>query len=366
MLDRDLYFLALQCMPSVGPILSRQLVAHCGGLSEVFQASEKDILKTPGIGPSVLSKMNRECALEVAVKLYKKHQDHGIQQVSYLDDHYPQRLRHFEDSPVCLFYQGDIEVLNKSRSISVVGTRDATMYGRQVADHVIQSLSDVDPLIISGLAYGIDSIAHQAAIHYGMKTIAILGNGLPKIYPSSNERLAKDIVRAGGAIVTQFPIGDKPDREHFPMRNKIVAYLSDATLVVESKASGGSMITANFAFHNHRELFAVPGRTTDESSEGCNKLIQANMAQLAISGDDIMKSMNWTRSSTTKKQARLPIGLSEHEQLVYDVIKATPEIHINDLRTGVNLNRSRLAELLLEMEMSGLIVPIAGGRYLIA
>lgn len=360
--DDYLYVIGLTQLDEIGDILAKDLVAYCGGIKAFYEEHPKNLAKIPGIGESRLAAMNRDAALKRAESILKDVQKYHLHVVSYLDDHYPERLKVYRDTPVCLYYQGHNR-LQDDKMISIVGTRSPTSYGRKMCQRIIEGLRTEGLSIVSGLAYGVDSIAHQSALDSDQRTIAVLGNGLPDIYPSGHHSLGQKILSNGGTIISQFPPGTSPDRENFPLRNKVVAYISDCTLVIESKASGGSMITANFAFHNHKELFAVPGRSTDEYSEGCNALIKSNMAHLVQDAQDILHNMNWHRQKPRRVQRSLPLGLSDSAQAIYEHLNRVEEAHIDQLAEVLNSSQAALSAGLLELEISGLIRALAGKRY---
>lgn len=360
----SIHELALLFLEDIGPITVRNLVSYCGGAEAVFTEKRQHLLKIPGVGEHRSLLAGRDDALLKAEHELKLLQKYNLKAVFYLSDEYPQRLKGHPDSPILLTYTGDIN-LNADRMLAVVGTRTPTSYGRMKCEQLVGELTASGVTIVSGMAYGIDAIAHKASLDNGLPTIGVLGNGLPEVYPAEQRTIAKQMSGGKGALVSQFPCHAKPDREHFPMRNKTVAYMTDATLVIESRASGGSMITANFAFHNHRELFALPGRSIDQTSEGCNKLIKANMAQLIVAGSDILKSMNWEQPKQLPKQKKLPLNLNEQDIGLVKLIEENPEIHIDALAAQSGLTNSNLAASLLQLEIDGVIKQTAGKRYML-
>ena len=360
-----LYEIALLFLKDIGPVTVRNLVSYCGGVEAVFKEKKQYLLKIPGIGQHRSSIMDRDEALKIAEKEIELIQKNKLKTLFYLDDDFPHRLKAHADSPILLIYRGEA-ILNADRMLAIVGTRTPTAYGRMKCEQIIRELSSSGVTVVSGMAYGIDAAAHKASLDVGLPTIGVLGNGLPEVYPQDQHALSKNMLAKNGALISQFPCHAKPDRENFPMRNKTVAYMTDATLVIESRASGGSMITANFAFHNHRDLFALPGRSIDQTSEGCNKLIKANMAQLVTEGNDILKSMNWEKPLKSAVQSKMLIDLGEDESKIIELIKKTPEIHIDQLTAHMQLSNSHLAAVLLQLELSGIIKQAAGKRYILA
>jgi len=364
-MSRKLHEIALSFLVDIGPVTARNLVSYCGSAQAVFEETTQRLLKIPGVGKHRAAFNDRSKALKRAESELKHLEKNNLNAHFYLDESYAERLKVYPDSPIILYTTEGVE-FNHPRTLAIVGTRKPTDYGRMKCEQIVQELRKYDIAIVSGLAYGVDVIAHKTSVANGIPTIGVLGNGLPNVYPSTHNSIAKKMQSMGGGLVTQFSSEEKPDREHFPMRNKTVAYMTDATLVIESKASGGSMITANFAFHNHKDLFALPGRTIDTFSEGCNKLIKANLAQMVTCGEDIVKSMLWDIEKPKARQAELFHDLSDEESKIINSIQASPEIHVDKLAKEVGMNNAQLAAALLQLELKGLIRQSAGKRYLLA
>jgi DNA processing protein len=290
-----------------------------------------------------------------------------IQCLTLNDASYPSRLRECEDAPLALFYRGNTP-LNAQKVISIVGTRHATRYGEELCSSFMQDLVNLcpDTLIISGLAYGIDIHAHRAALQQDFPTVGVLAHGLDRIYPSAHRKTAIEMMNHGG-LLTEFMSGTNPDRQNFVKRNRIVAGMSDATIIVESAAKGGALITAELAESYHRDCFAFPGRTTDIYSAGCNELIKNNRASLILSAEDFVNAMGW--SSTHKKakeavQRELFLDLSDEEKNIVNLLQETPEgIQINTLVVKANIPINRMSPLLFELEMKGVVRALAGGIY---
>jgi DNA processing protein len=359
-----LFEIALSFLDDIGPVTARSLVSYCGGVEAVFRESKQQLLKIPGVGEHRSKLANRDHALALAEKELELIEKFNLKTFFYLDEDYPHRLKSYQDSPILLYGKGTLN-FNTDRLLAVVGTRKQTDYGRMKCEQIIEELRAAGVTIVSGLAYGIDAISHKASVKNRMPTIGVLGNGLPEIYPKSHASLVRSMLEHEGGLISQFHCHTMPDRENFPMRNKTVAYMTDATLVIESKASGGSMITANFAFHNFKELFALPGRSIDVSSEGCNKLIKANMAQLVTHGDDILKAMSWDIPQRQKAiQSTLFLELSDDEKTLVDIIRETPDIHIDQISIKSQLPNSIMISLLLHLELQGLIKQTVGKRYI--
>lgn len=282
------------------------------------------------------------------------------------DDEYPQRLKECGDAPLCLFYCGTAD-LNARRIISMVGTRKCTEYGKDLCRHFIADLKRYHPdvLVVSGLAYGVDVHAHGAAIENGMETVGVLAHGLDMIYPSAHRRIAVQMAKQGG-LLTEYMSATVPDKGNFVRRNRIVAGICDATIVVESAARGGGLITAELAEAYHRDVFAFPGRVYDEYSEGCNRLIKDNRAVLIQSAEDFVNAMCWDNPLAAKKEPRqqeLFVELTEEEQLIVNTLKNVDDKQINHIVVESGIPYSRVSVLMFELEMKGVVAPIGGARY---
>lgn len=284
--------------------------------------------------------------------------------ISCLDENFPKRLLHCYDCPPIIFYKGNAS-LNAQRILGVVGTRTPTAYGKHVIDTFFEGFISASITVISGLAFGIDSIAHRTALRNGLPTIAVLGHGLDIIYPSLNIPLAREMITNGG-LVTEFPFGTKPDKQNFPKRNRIVAGMCDAVLVVESGEKGGSIITAELAIEYNRDVFACPGRIADDKSWGCNELIKTNRAQLVNTFDDLLLNMNWKKGPDTAYQKTLFPTLNEEEKRVADLLQKQdcPDIDTISLATG--FTPGKLSQILLSLEINGVVYRLSGNRYRIS
>jgi DNA processing protein len=279
------------------------------------------------------------------------------------DPEYPQRLLNCYDSPTLLFYKGTAD-LNASKVVAIVGTRSNTDYGKQFTEDLIAALSSQQALIISGLAIGIDAYAHKAALKNDLPTVGVVGHGLDKIYPSVNKGLARDMALQNGGILSEFFSGTLPDKHNFPLRNRIVAGMSDATIVVETLVSGGSMITAKLADAYNRDVFAVPGRTTDTKSKGCNYLIKNNKAILLTDADQLLDIMGWQeKKKKVKKQKELFIELTPEEKQVIDILKQKESVHIDEINISSGLSSSAVAAAILNLELQSVIGSMPGKMY---
>jgi len=358
-----LYKLALSFIPNIGAIGAKTLISYCGGIKEVFEAKKSDLLKIPGIGVKKVNDVISNDALFLAEKELNLIQKAQVSIAFYLDDNYPARLRNYPDCPLLLYLKGQFFDPTK-KTVAIIGTRQPSHYGIGVCERITESLNEFDVTILSGLAYGIDTIAHRKSVECQMRTYGILGNGIDKIYPSSNRSLVSKMLVDGG-IISEFPFSTQPDRENFPKRNRIIAGMADAIVVIESKRKGGSIITAEIANDYNKDVFAVPGNWDAEKSEGCNWLIKTHKAHLISSVKDIAYIMGW-EAGQVNQQMELGIGLNESEQNIVKIIKDHPEISFDSILYRSDQNLSRLSTMLLNLEFKGLIKSLPGKNYILA
>lgn len=353
------YQIGITMIPKIGSINAKKLIAYCGGVEGVFKQSKSALLKIPGIGEVIANYIAKQKVLDKAKLEVDFVQKHNISTFFYLDSDYPNRLRHCDDGPIVLFVKGKEEIdFNHTKIISVVGTRNITDYGKEVCEDIINNLvkRGHNPIIVSGLAYGVDVCAHKAALKNNIPTIAVLGHGLDKMYPAVHRSVAKDIFKQG-ALITDFPSETQFDRNNFIKRNRIIAGLSDATIVVESAETGGSLITADIAMSYNREVLAVPGAVHQKYSKGCNLLIKSNKAALLESADDIEFQLGWETKADQKKHTQLNIfpELSREDQVVYDVIREHGQEVIDVICFKTKMPSSKVSSILLKLEFDGLI-----------
>jgi DNA processing protein len=356
--------IALSLIPGVGDINARKLVSHIGSVEAVFSESYRNLIKIPGIGSSLAKAVCERSYLEKAGNEAEYVSKNGIKTYFYLDDDYPYRLRQCDDSPVTFYFKGYSD-LNAPRILSVVGTRNATPRGKELCENIIGALAfgHSDLIIISGLAYGIDIAAHKAALANDLQTVGVLAHGFKTIYPSVHTSIAREIEKTGG-LISDFLSGDLPERNNFIKRNRIIAGLSDATLVVESGTKGGALITADIAGSYNRDVFAVPGRPGDQWSAGCNNLIKNNKAALVENAADIEYFLNWKSSeSKIPVQRSLFNELTDAEKLIYEEVNKNGEINIDLLCRAVDIPVYRLSSMLLQMEFNGLLKCYPGNLY---
>lgn len=365
--QRLLSLIALSKIPLVGPMTGRNLVAYCGSPEKVFQMPVKKLAKIPQIGPVIAQYIKTSNVQDEAERELRLHLDAGLRAIDYLDPAYPRRLKHFDESPLVLYCQGSPD-FDPVRTLGIIGTRKPTPQGKIFTEELVCALRPFGLTIISGMAHGIDCFAHEYALREGIPTIGVLGHGLKTIYPAVHRSIARQMTGMNG-LITEFQWDTKPNKENFPMRNRIIAAMSDALIVVESKEKGGSMITAEFANRYNKDVFALPGRPCDPYSKGCNLLIKSNKAHLAESADDLVRIMQWEPVNTGIKMTRqtmLPLDLSENERHLIDVIAAQPESQIDAIGYRMEMPPSQLSPLLLDLEFKGLIHQLPGKRYVLA
>lgn len=357
-----LHQIGLTLVSGVGDMLIRNLVSYCGNAEAVFHQPTSKLLKIPGIGKKIADEIQKAEVLKRAEQEIKFIEKHKIVTHFFTDASYPTRLKECADSPALLYYKGNAD-LNHARTISLVGTRKATDYGKQICADFIAELSSLNVLIISGLAYGIDITAHKESIKNKLPTIGVLGHGLDRIYPASHRSVAEKMVDNGG-LITEFMSQTIPDRENFPKRNRIIAGLADATIVVEGQITGGALITAEIANSYNRDVFAFPGRINDEFSSGCNEMIRRNKAALINSATHFIEMMGWEQQSNLKTpQTKLFADLSKEENHLVDILKSADKIHIDELVNKSGFTQSKLASLLLGLEFKLVVKSLPGKIY---
>lgn len=363
--QQRLYQVGLTMLPMVGSVLAKNLLAYCGSAEQVFKMPKSKLEKIPMIGPERAKAIAEAEVLKEAEVEVKFMEAYNIQPLFFTDDTYPQRLKECADAPLLLYYKGRAN-LNADRVVAVVGTRRVTDYGKEVTRKLIDALSNSGILVVSGLAYGVDAIAHAAALEAGLDTVGVLGHGLNTIYPAQNKPMAKRMVEQGG-LLTEYKSTDEMSPHNFPNRNRIVAGMSDATVIVESAVDGGALLTATIAHSYNRDVFAYPGRVHDKVSAGCNALIKANKATLIESAEDLLLAMNWhagaEEAKSKPRQRQLALNLSDEEKRVYDYLNEKGETDIDTLTANCEAHSGSLAVVLLEMEMNGLLVSLPGKRY---
>jgi len=364
-MNRD-YQIALTLINGVGTLIAKKLLQHFGSAERVFNASIKELLQIEGIGKKTAEAVVNTNALALAKEALTFIEKHQIQVLFHDETNYPKRLKNCYDAPLLLYYKGTAD-LNKTRVVSIVGTRNATSYGKMICKQLIEVLKPYDVLITSGLAHGVDAAAHRESVLAEVPTVGVLGHGLDRIYPAVHRELAAKMIKNGG-LLTEFLPGTNPDRENFPKRNRIIAGMADVTIVVEASIKGGALITAEIANSYHRDVYAFPGRVDDEFSEGCNFLIKTNRAGLINHPKDLIYYLGWDDEVPKKKQhvqAQLPLELNKEERLVCEALLKSA-LAVDELFVITNIAQSRLAIILLTLEMKGIIVALPGKLYKLA
>lgn len=356
------YQIALTLLKGIGPKKARHLISKLGGIEPLFKESINAISKKAEMNPILLKQMNREKALEEAKYHEAFIEKHQVKTLFYSDAIYPQRLKQCSDAPTLLFQQGNANV-NHERIVAIVGTRYATEYGKSVCEEIIEGFVGKNVLVVSGLAYGIDICVHQLCLKHSIPTFAVLGHGLDRVYPYEHKTIAQRMLQNGG-LLTEYLPGTKPDRENFPMRNRIVAGMSDATIVIESKESGGSLITAELANDYSRDVFAIPGNVGQIHSKGCNLLISKQKAHLITGSKDFLTWMQWDKEEKPKLiQRSFFTDFSEDEQKIITILETEGEQNIDILAIKAKLPVSKTSVYLFNLEMAGAVKALPGKKF---
>ena len=357
------YQIALSLIPGIGCVNAKSLVAFLGSVEAIFSANEKSLTKIPGIGAITAKKIYESDVLDRASEELEFIEKNDIQYAFYLDDNYPARLKRCVDAPLVLFWKGNVN-FNTGKIVAMVGTRNATAYGRDFCNSLVQDMAQRGGYcVISGLAYGIDVAAHKACLKQGIPTIGVLAHGLERIYPAIHQSVAAKMLSTGG-LVTDFISETRIDRQNFLRRNRIIAGLADATIIVESAEKGGSLVTADIADSYNRDIFAVPGRSVDLYSRGCNKLIKENKATLIENLNDLEYAMSWqqTVDKPSRIQKQLFVELTADEQTIMDELK-DHELYIDQLCSQSDMSMGKVSSVLLGLEFKGLVSSLPGKMY---
>ncbi len=361
-----LYQIGLTLAKGVGDIIAKQLIESVENIEILFKEKKRLLEKLPGVTLRLAESIQNPEVLRRAEREIEFIQKNRIQTFFYTDENYPQRLKECIDSPIVLYYKGNAD-LNAKKIISIVGTRHATAYGKETTEKLLSEIAVFYPdiVIVSGLAYGIDVFSHKAALKESLPTIAVLAHGLDRIYPQQHKNTAVEMLQKGG-LLTDFISETNPDRQNFVKRNRIVAGISDCTIVVESATKGGALITAEIASSYGKDVLAIPGKINAHYSKGCNKLIKENKAALVENAEDIIKTLCWEDIKKEKSigpvQTNLFPDLSEEEQKLYKIL-SQGELQINLLSLQSNMQVSKLSAYLFEMEMKGIVKCFPGGVY---
>lgn len=364
MLQQDLFYaLALLKVEGIGDVTAKKLISHLGSPEDVFKAKNVNLAKIDGIGATLIKNLQNSQVFKLAEAELNFIQKENIEVLFYQDALYPERLKQCYDAPVLLFTSGNINLENR-KIISIVGTRQITSYGIDFCKKLISDLAPLNPIIVSGFAYGVDIVAHQAAMENNLQTIGILAHGLNQIYPKTHKKYISKVEQNGG-FMTEFWSTSNPDRENFVKRNRIVAGISEATIVIESAEQGGSLVTANLANEYNRDVFAVPGRITDKYSQGCNLLVKTNKAQMLTTASDLIYHLNWDLKKEHSKsiQKQLFVSLEDDEQIIFEFLKNKNKEHLDIISIETKIPVFKLSSLLITMELKGVIRPLPGKYF---
>ena len=363
MSEQDLfYLLALLRVEGVGDIMAKKLLANFGSAEEIFKTKTNQIAAIDGVGSVLLKNLKDKAVFEKANQELEFINKNNIKVSFFKEENYPERLKHCIDAPVLIFSAGNINLENK-KIISIVGTRQITSYGIEFCKKLIEDLAPLDPIIVSGFAYGVDIVAHQFAMENKLQTIGVLAHGLNQIYPKTHKKYMSKMEENGG-FITEFWSSTNPDKENFVRRNRIVAGMTEATIVIESADRGGSLITANLANDYNRDVFAVPGRVTDKYSQGCNQLIKIQKANVLTSAADLVYMLNWDIENKSKPvQKQLFVDLEQDEQKIYDYLLKNGKELLDIIALQCEFPIYKISGMLLNMELKGVIRPLPGKLF---
>jgi len=363
--EEKIYQVALSMVPGVGDISAKSLLSYCGSASEVFKCSTGKLSGIPGIGIITARSIKDFNNFSSAEKIVAKCMNFNTEILFYTDKNYPKKLKQAPDGPIILYFKGAID-LNRLKIVSIVGTRRSTPYGREFVDKLVADLYDHNVIVVSGLAYGIDIQAHRAALKNELPTIGVMASGLDIIYPDAHKSIAHEMLEKGGLISEQH-LGIKPEAHLFPARNRIIAGMADAVIVIEAATRGGALITAEIANSYNRDVFAVPGNLDRNYSSGCNNLIKNNKAHLLTGIQDLEYIMNWEKGKKNERKGMLDIDwetLSEEEAGIVRILMDQPEaVLIDDLSWRAQIPLNKLAINLLNLELQGIVKPLQGKKY---
>jgi len=361
-LDALSHYLALQKAEGIGAINAKKLLVHCGDAASVFKEKSANLSKIDGIGLRVIKSLKDKSLFKQADKEINYIQQNNINYQVITESNYPNKLKHCADAPIVIFYRGNINLKNR-KIISIVGTRNITGYGKEVLEQLITDLIPYNPIIISGLAYGTDVFAHRLAVKHNLQTIGILAHGLDRLYPAIHKKIA-DKMEVNGGLMTEFWSGTNPDKENFVKRNRIIAGLSEATIVIESAIKGGSLITADLANSYNRDVFAVPGKLLDKYSTGCNNLIKTNRAALFSSVKDLSYLLNWDLETKQKPiQKQLFVNLDGDEAIIYNFLQTQDKQQLDQIALYCKTPIHKTVSILFNLELKGLVKPLPGKIY---
>ena len=362
MSDAVLYEIGMTLLPGIGDISGKRFVQYCGSAEAVFKETRKSLGKITGMREASIDAI---CKPKEYLKRAEEEIDfmekNDIRPLFFLDSDYPRRLLQCDDAPMMLYYKGKAN-LNANRVVAIVGTRNITEYGKENCNQLVEDLKGDSVLVVSGLAYGVDTCAHKASVKNGIPTVGVMGCGMQQVYPAANKKLAADMQEQGG-ILTECMSGTPPDRENFPRRNRIIAGMADAVVVIESAMKGGSLITADLANSYSRDVFAYPGRVMDIYSQGCNYLIRTNRAHLMESVLNLRYIMRWNSETKNEKQTAMFREFTAEEKLIMDCFGSSAVVNLDDIIVKTELPTTKIAAILLTLEFDGVLMAMPGKRY---
>lgn len=358
-----LYQVGITLIPGLGNFLIKQCISYCGSAKKVFEASKRELMQIPKCGEKTTNLiLENKNVLEKAEKIIQKSQEENIQLLFYANENYPKRLLRFDDAPALLYYKGNAD-LNAEKSISIVGTRNATHYGKEVTENLIEQLKPFQPLVVSGLAYGIDILTHRACLKAEIPTLGVMANGLGMVYPDAHRNTAMQMISNGG-IMSEHAFEVKPDAFYFPARNRIIAGLTDTVLVIEAAEKGGALITAEIANDYNLEIYAVPGNINQAFSRGCNKLIEQNKARIYTSAENFISELGWADLERKKDlKVKIPENLTPEEKNILTLLIEFESLTTDEIARKTNTEVHKLSGILLSLEFQGLIVVLNGGKF---
>jgi DNA processing protein len=356
------YQLALTKIEGVGEKYGRRLLSEIGDVAQIFKASRKQLMSIEGLGAKRIEAIKHEpdwASIDKEINFIVKH---DIRPIFITEAEYPKLLKECGDAPLLLFFKGK-PCYNETRNVAIVGTRHNSEYGQRATEELIEGLRSLNVCVISGLAYGIDIIAHRKALQCGLPTVGVVAHGLDRMYPSVHKATAKEMTALGG-IMTEYPSGTVAEKQNFPMRNRIVAGMAHVTVVVETDVKGGAMITAKLAAGYNRDVAAIPGRTTDPKSNGCNYLIRTKIADLINTAQDLAELMDWQATQATMSlQTRLFPSLTKEELNIVKIIEGNESMHVDEIMLKSKMASTSLASLLLQLELQNVVKSLPGKRY---
>jgi len=361
-----LYQVSLTLIPNIGPVQAKILLQHFD-TPDIFKVKKRELEKIEGIGHIKAESIKSFTDFSTAEEEIAFIEKYKIKPLFITDNNYPKRLLNCYDSPILLYYKGEAD-LNADKVVAIIGTRNHTDYGKQITEQLVEELADQKVVVVSGLAYGIDAIAHKTAVKNNLPTVGVLAHGLDQVYPPQHTGLAKEMLKANGGLLTEFRSKSKPDKHNFPTRNRVVAGMSDATIVIETGIKGGSMITAELANNYNKDVFAFPGKVTDTKSAGCNYLIKNNKAILLTEARELVELMNWEQPQkpVLKKQKELFIELTDDEKIIVTILNGKKSVHIDEINFKSGLSSSSVAAAILSLELQNVVLSLPGKLYQIA